>query len=95
LPPIRSIKPSSSSSLKRIDKTLGVSPGIESKIRLKRTIFRKPISLSINKVHFFPSTPRLVLIGHWINLTWGQIALSSSLWANSGCWSSLRCDNNT
>ncbi|HZB17680.1 MAG TPA: hypothetical protein VE445_10985 [Nitrososphaeraceae archaeon] len=57
----------------------GVRPGIDSKIRLKRSILRKPMSLIIRMVHFFPSTPRLVLIGHLMNLTWGRMAPLSLL----------------
>jgi hypothetical protein len=40
---------------------------------LKRTILRNPISLIIRIVHFLPNTPRLVLIGHSMNVTWGRI----------------------
>ena len=74
-----SINPSFSSSFKRIERTLGVRPGIDSKSRLKRSILRQPISLIIRMVHFLPSTPRLVLIGHSTNLTWGRSAPSSLL----------------
>ena len=74
-----SIKSSFSSSFRRIERTLGVRPGIDSRSRLKRTILRQPISLIISMVHFLPSTPRLVLIGHSTNLTCGRIAPSSLL----------------
>ena len=94
-PPTHSMNPSSSNSLRRIERTLGVRPGIDSKILLKRTILRKPISLRINMVHFFPSTPKLVFIGHWMNLTCGKITPSSSLLVNFDCWSSVNCDNYT
>jgi len=67
-----SIKPSFSSSFRRIERTRGVSPGIDSIILLKRSILRKPMSLIINMVHFLPNTPKPVLIGHLTNLTWGR-----------------------
>src|SRR5918994_3428201 len=95
LPPAHSMNPSFSSSLRRIDRTLGVRPGIDSNILLKRTILRKPISLNISMVHFFPSTPKLVLIGHCTNFTCGRIALSSLLLTNSDCRSLAICDNYT
>lgn len=68
-----SINPSFSSCFRRIERTLGVRPGIDSRSRLKRTILRNPISLIIRIVHFLPNTPRLVLIGHSMNVTWGRI----------------------
>ncbi len=74
-----SMNPSFSSCLRRIERTLGVRPGIDSRSRLKRTILRNPISLIIRIVHFLPNTPRLVLIGHSMNLTWGRITPSSLL----------------
>ena len=73
------IKPSFSSSFRRIERTLGVRPGIDSKIRLKRSILRNPMSRIIRMVHFLPSTPRLVLIGHLMNLTWGRMTPLSLL----------------
>jgi hypothetical protein len=42
---------------------------------LKRSILRKPISLIIRMVHFLPNTPRLVLMGHLMNLTWCRMHL--------------------
>lgn len=71
-----SMKPSFSNCFRRIDNTLGVRPAIDSKILLKRSILRKPISLSIRMVHFLPRIPKLVLIGHATNRTWGMIASS-------------------
>jgi hypothetical protein len=58
------MNPSFSSSFKRIDKTLGVKPGVESRIRLNLSTPRIPMSLSTSSVHFFPNTPKLALIGH-------------------------------
>ena len=69
-----SMKPSFSNCFRRIDNTLGVRPAIDSRRRLKRVILRKPMSLRIRIVHFLPNTPRLVLIGHAMKLTWGRIA---------------------
>src|SRR3954451_19080319 len=77
------MNPSFSSSLRRIESTLGVSPGIDSKIRLKRLIFRKPISLKINMVHFLPNTPKLVLIGHLIKLILGNRTSSACSFGKS------------
>ena len=61
---IHSMNPSSSSSFKRIDRTLGVNPGMESRSRLNLSTPRNPMSLNTSIVHFFPNTPRLVLMGH-------------------------------
>ena len=58
------MNPSFSSSLRRIERTLGVKPGVESRIRLNLSTPRIPMSLSTRRVHFLPSTPKLVLIGH-------------------------------
>ena len=58
------MNPSFSSSFKRIDNTLGVKPGIESRSRLNLSTPRSPMSLSTSIAHFLPSTPRLVLMGH-------------------------------
>ena len=69
--------PSLSNSFRRMDNTLGVSPGIDSNILLNLLIFRKPMSLIINMVHFLPKTPRLVLIGQLTIFTWGLIIHSS------------------
>ena len=68
-----SIKPSFSSSFRRTERTLGVRPRMDSSSRLKRPILRTPISLIIRIVHFFPSTPKLVLIGQLTNFTCGWI----------------------
>ena len=64
--------PSFSSSLKRIDRTLGVKPGRESRILLNLSIPRIPMSLSTNRAHFFPNTPKLALIGHSAKFTPGR-----------------------
>lgn len=56
--------PSFSSSFNRMDNTLGVKPAMESSSLLNRSTPRIPISLNNSIVHFFPSTPKLVLIGH-------------------------------
>jgi hypothetical protein len=69
---IHSMNPSFSSSFKRIDNTLGVKPGIESRRRLNLSTPRSPMSLRTSIAHFFPNTPRLVLIGHCANLTPGR-----------------------
>src|SRR6185503_20092171 len=69
--------PSLSNSFSLIDNTLGVSPGIDSKILLNLFIFRKPMSLIISMVHFLPNTPRLVLMGQLTILTWGLTIHSS------------------
>ena len=66
------MNPSFSSSLRRIDKTLGVKPGIESRSRLNLSTPRIPMSLSTSIVHFLPNTPRLVFMGHWANFTSGK-----------------------
>jgi hypothetical protein len=66
------MNPSFSSSFKRIDKTFGVKPGIESRIRLNLSTPRIPMSLSTSNVHFFPNTPKLALIGHWAKFTPGR-----------------------
>ena len=66
------MNPSFSSSFKRIDNTLGVKPGIESRRRLNLSMPRSPMSLRTSIAHFFPNTPRLVLIGHCANLTPGR-----------------------
>lgn len=63
------MNPSFCSSFKRIDRTLGVKPGMESRSRLNRSTPSMPISLSTSIVHFLPNTPKLVLIGHRANLT--------------------------
>jgi hypothetical protein len=56
--------PSFSSSFKRIARTLGVKPGVKSRIRLNLSTPKIPMSLSTSNVHFFPNTPTLALIGH-------------------------------
>jgi hypothetical protein len=66
------MNPSFSSSFKRIDKTLDVKPGVESRIRLNLSTPRIPMSLSISSVHFFPNTPKLALIGHCAKFTPGR-----------------------
>ena len=66
------MKPSFSSSFKRIDNTLGVKPGMESRSLLNQSTPRIPISLSSSIAHFLPSAPRLVLMGHWANFTPGR-----------------------
>ncbi len=68
---MHSINPSFSNSFKRIERTLAVSPGIDSKILLNRSIFKAPMSLSMSIVHFFPKTPKLALMGHSLNITCG------------------------
>ena len=90
---MHSIKSSFSSSFKRIERTLGVRPWIDSKIRLKRFILRTPISLIIRRVHFLPRIPKLVLIGHFTNFTWGHKALSSR--DDSCSWLLMYCLNYT
>jgi hypothetical protein len=67
-----SINPSFSSSFKRIDNTLGVNPGIESRSLLNLSTPRIPMSLNTSIDHFLPSMPRLVLIGHCVNFTPGR-----------------------
>ena len=74
-----SINPSPSSSLRRMESTRGVSPGMDSKSLLNRPILRNPMSRIINIVHFLPSTPKLVLIGHLTNFTWGSSTPSCCL----------------
>jgi hypothetical protein len=66
------MNPSFSSSFKRIDNTLGVNPGMESRSLLNRSTPRIPISLSSSIAHFLPSIPRLLLMGHRANFTPGR-----------------------
>lgn len=66
------MNPSFSSSFKRIDRTLGVKRGMELRSWLNLSTPRIPMSLSISIVHFFPNTPKLVLMGHWANFTSGR-----------------------
>ena len=79
------INPSFSSSFRRIERTRGVSPGMDSKSLLNRSILRNPMSLIINIVHFLPNTPKLVLIGHLTNFTWGSSTPSYCLLAVPSC----------
>ena len=67
-----SINPSLSSSFSRIERTRGVSPGMDSRSLLNRSILRNPMSRIINMVHFLPNTPKLVLMGHLTNFTLGS-----------------------
>src|ERR687898_22636 len=69
---MHSMNPSFCSSFKRIDRTLGVKPGRESRILLNLSTPRIPMSLSTNNAHFFPNTPKLALIGHSAKFTPGR-----------------------
>ena len=73
------IMPFSCSSLSRRVSTLGVSPGRERRIWLNLSILRNAMSLRMSRVHFFPKTPRLVLIGQFLNATVGSRG-SSWVW---------------
>jgi len=83
-----SINPSFSSSFKRIDNTLGVSPGIESRSLLNLSTSRIPKSLNTSIDHFLPSIPRLLLIGHCANFTPGKSLLS--WWDIASCLQEVR-----
>jgi len=55
--------PCSSNSQSLRESILGVRPRFDASRRLNRSMFLKPISVTINSAHFRPSTPRLGLIG--------------------------------
>ncbi len=88
-----SINPSLSSSFRRIERTRGVSPGMDSKSLLNRSILRNPMSRIINMVHFLPNTPKLVLIGHLTNFIWG-ISTPSCCLVDVPSWPLMDCNCN-
>ena len=86
---MHSMNPSFSSSFRRIDRTLGVKPERESRIRLNLSMPRIPMSLNTKSVHFFPNTPKLALMGHWAKFTPGR---SHSDTKEGYCFSSSEID---
>jgi len=80
---MHSMNPSFSSSFKRFDRTLGVRPGTDSRSLLNRSIPLNLMSRSMSIVHFFPKTPRVLLIGHSTNSILGR---NNSLEGSTFSW---------